>query len=494
MFIKKTIPLLLSAALITLPIFTACGDAKSSADENQADENVIAEVETQETLPAAESMIRQQVSGKDYGGYEFRVVGNTSSDGITGLVYNEVYYEEENGEPLQDSVYRRNQQTEDLLNCKIRLITQSEPEKSLRNSVIAGDDEYDAMLSSLMNQGSIAREGLIKNYYNIATMDLSNPWWDKNIVSNFTILGNKLYFLAGDINFRDDYAVAVIYFNKQLIENFGYDNPYDLVDSGKWTLDAMLYMVNGFTQDIDGDGKLDIKTDRYGFGDNTDIIKHLIFSMGSKITETDKDGIPRIAEMTESHIGKVEKLYNDICNNDNIFVGDNAPIVHAMLDSRCLFYYEMLGAYSLFRTMEDDFGIIPPPKYDEAQENYHAYVSNGWTSTYVVPITNPDFNRTGDILETMCAFSTDTIRATLYDVLFTVKYARDTQTARMIDYVVDSKVYDWSGDFGWLNDLTGCYTSLTNSKSFDFVSRIEKVEKKVNKTIEKMVEDFTAAD
>ena len=93
----------------------------------------------------------------------------------------------------------------------------------------------------------------------------------------------------------------------------------------------------------------------------------------------------------------------------------------------------------------------------------------------------------------MCAFSTDTIRATLYDVLFTVKYARDTQTW-MIGYVVDSKVYDWSGDFGWLNDLTGCYTSLTNSKTFNFVSRIAKVEEKVNKTIEKMVEDFTAAD
>ena len=70
-------------------------------------------------------------------------------------------------------------------------------------------------------------------------------------------------------------------------------------------------------------------------------------------------------------------------------MGDNTAIVHAMLDSRCLFYFEMLGSYSQFRTMEDDFGIIPPPKYDEAQENYHAYVSNGWTSTYVVPITNP---------------------------------------------------------------------------------------------------------
>ncbi|NLB16979.1 MAG: hypothetical protein GX827_09280 [Clostridiales bacterium] len=69
-------------------------------------------------------MIRQQVSGKDYGGYEFRVLGHTSSDSITGLVYNEVFYEEENGEPLQDSVYKRNQQTEDLLNCKISLITQ----------------------------------------------------------------------------------------------------------------------------------------------------------------------------------------------------------------------------------------------------------------------------------------------------------------------------------------------------------------------------------
>ncbi|MCR5262994.1 MAG: hypothetical protein K6D94_03900 [Clostridiales bacterium] len=488
-----------AAALLILAsvILPACGESPGSESPvsvtSAPETGAAAEAETTED-GSNTGLITRQMSGMDFEGREFRILGNESTDSLTKSVSNEIYYEEEVGEPLQDAVYTRNHRAEDLLNIRIKATFVDSPASTIQNSVMAGDDEYDVAITSLMNLGASARKGHFRNFYAIKTMDLSQPWWDQNLINSFTLFGNKLYFINGDINYRDDYSECVNFFNKKLVADFGFDNPYDLVDSGTWTIDAMMAMADAFTRDLDGDGKLKIKDDAIGYGDNGDLIKHLIYAMGEKITENDEDGIPRVAMMTESHINKVQKLYDKVATNPNVYIGDNNSMATALIEGRFLFYNECLGAYAQFRDMEDDFGILPQPKYDEAQERYCAYISNGWNTTYVIPITNTDGDTTGIIMETMSALATDTIRHTLYDVLFNVKYARDEQTARMVDYCVNSKVYDWSTDFGWLDSIVSCYNGMTKAKTFDFVSRVEKNREKAEKQIEKLIADFEAAE
>ena len=45
-------------------------------------------------------------------------------------------------------------------------------------------------------------------------------------------------------------------FNKSVIDANSLADPYELVDSGKWTLDAMHELMAAVTSDIDGDGKI----------------------------------------------------------------------------------------------------------------------------------------------------------------------------------------------------------------------------------------------
>ena len=47
--------------------------------------------------------------------------------------------------------------------------------------------------------------------------------------------------------------------------------------------------------------------------------------------------------------------------------------------------------------MDEDFGIIPWPKYDETIENYYANVDAG-CNLYIVPVTNPDPEQASVIL------------------------------------------------------------------------------------------------
>ena len=70
------------------------------------------------------------------------------------------------------------------------------------------------------------------------------------------------------------------------------------------------------------------------------------------------------------------------------------------------------GAMSDFRDNKNPFGVLPYPKYDEAQTNYYT-MSDGAHALLSVPVTVKDAEFTGIITEALCAESPrQTIAAT----------------------------------------------------------------------------------
>lgn len=53
-----------------------------------------------------------------------------------------------------------------------------------------------------------------------------------------------------------DYTHMLI-FNRNIAEDFSPDSPYELVKSGKWTVDAMFSMTKTVTGDVNGDTVMD---------------------------------------------------------------------------------------------------------------------------------------------------------------------------------------------------------------------------------------------
>ena len=91
--------------------------------------------------------------------------------------------------------------------------------------------------------------------------------------------------------------------------------------------------------------------------------------------------------------------------------------------------------------MENDFGIIPPPKYDEAQESYCAYLG------YTIPVlfisaSTPDPERTGTIMEALCTASYDNVTPQMYEIVTKLKNARDEDSSEMIEIIIRNKFID----------------------------------------------------
>ena len=70
------------------------------------------------------------------------------------------------------------------------------------------------------------------------------------------MFNSKLYWITGDINVFDDFAVEVLYTSKTILEENGFALPYKDVLEGSWTIEKMYTLAKACEQDLDGNGKI----------------------------------------------------------------------------------------------------------------------------------------------------------------------------------------------------------------------------------------------
>ena len=391
--------------------------------------------------------IIKQLDIQNFNGYEFRILTRK------GMLA-EQYVEEQTGDIINDAIYSRNATVEALYNVKI---TATETNASGANTeavstILAGDDAYDIILSHYRSSFSYATQELLINYNDVKSLKLDNPWWSQDIRESCNVNGN-LYVIDGDISLhRLSYAMT-LYFNKRLFDDLGMDYPYQLVLDGKWTFDEFTKMVKRGAKDLNGDGLMDPENDRYGF--ETSVWQSpisILYSGGNRIYGKDAKGVPIITLTKKSSTGNMAvDIMNDyfalltsnnaVCKGEKVASKYTKIYSHSLFtEGRALFNDYGLSAAQGRRNMEDDFGILPIPKKTE-KDNY-ATIVNGHASLVLMPITVEDPERTGAIMEALCAIGSKDVVPAFYETSLKTKFARDYESEEMIDIIKDSIIYD----------------------------------------------------
>ena len=60
----------------------------------------------------------------------------------------------------------------------------------------------------------------------------------------------------------------------------------------------------------------------------------------------------------------------------------------------------------------------------------------------------------------------------------------------MLDYILDSKVYDWAGDLDWATSLRSVYQNIISKGSDSFASSMESIRRATTKSLEKLAESI----
>ena len=143
-----------------------------------------------------------------------------------------------------------------------------------------------------------------------------------------------------------------------------------------------------------------------------------------------------------------------------------------------LFFIESL------RDMESDFGIIPYPKFDEAQTEYYSRVSYYWAN--VVPTTNTHLEMTGAILEAFISYSARYVVPAYYDIALKTKYSRDEESVAMLDLIFENRVVDIGDTILCADIRDGFIFQMFDKNNRDIASQLAKKEKTIQKIFDKM--------
>ncbi|MBR4962117.1 MAG: hypothetical protein IKY52_14565, partial [Clostridia bacterium] len=376
---KRNIFCLTLAMLLTL---SGCGGTADS--ETDAVQETAAETITE----ATETEILPDLPDVKFGGAEFTILKWDAGNGMHN--YFEFDAEELTGELLNDSIYNRNLEIEAQYDVTISTISENSPQSRLSKDVVAGETPYQVATDWPTKLTQSSTQGHLLNLYALPYVDLEKPWWDQNAVDAYSILG-KLYVTTGDYVLFDKQRILVVFFNHDMADDMGIPDLYDAVWDGTWTIDMMNRYTTQATIDLDGDGKLDPTKDQFGMisGSNT-YLPYLLFGMESTYSKKEADDTYSLSIASEQTINAIESLAESFYMDNVIYWEDCHGKLEGMWfpfqEGRGLFYHEVSQCVRLF-DMEDAFGILPQPKYDEEQENYLTSMQSEWSSILAVPVT-----------------------------------------------------------------------------------------------------------
>ena len=451
----------MTLVLSTAVLFSCASDGISENTTTGGDSDATA-VNTAATSDS--TSLVAEIPDVKYDGYEFKILGGKIAS-TSYAVQEEIFAEEQNGEPLNDALYDRNKMVEDKLGVTIVKVESDNVASDMSKSVMAADEAYDAALDTIMSHVSGINGGVVTDLTELPYIDIDKPWWNKNAIDTASI-ANKSYLLFGDLNYSDKNSTWALVFNKRLYEENGLEEPYEMVRNGEWTLDKLEEQCRDITQDLNGDTVLD-HNDQWGLLSSDSAVIGFITSCGIKTIETDSAGEFVFSLDSERNVDALSSLYSFFSNGqiqlraqamDGLVPDIWTEIINIFKEGRALYRITTLSDVSTMRDMEDDFGILPLPKLDEEQDSYYSTYQAWSGRCYVVPKGASDLERTSAILEYMCSVSTDTLIDAYYDVTLQRKVSRDDESAQMLDIIFDS----YTSDIGLTYEIGGMRDMIQN--------------------------------
>ena len=158
-------------------------------------------------------------------------------------------------------------------------------------------------------------------------------------------------------------------------------------------------------------------------------------------------------------------------------------------EGRGLMYISGILSTTYLRDMEDEFGIIPLPKYDEAQSEYYTWMNLNNSSSLAIPISNHNLEMTGMICEALAAESMTTLTPAYYETTLSGKVARDDDSIAMLDIILNSGVFDFANMFN-LGKVNKIFYKGAQTGENTFMSDFDSIRPAIQEEFEQLMAKY----
>ncbi len=490
--LARGLSLLLAILMMAGTLVACANDTEDPGKESGTSTGAESEADT---LDAADEALKA-LGDLDYDGRELTVLYNGS---FKSENYAEASVSGEEGDSskvINDAVYERNTLFGERYNLKYTCIERDSGAlmTMVNNEATAPTGDFQFIDTRLGETATMTTSGVLYDLLDLG-VDIEGPWWDTG-TADFVLEGG-VYFMSGSINTGDDQVTYVLIFNKKMQQTYAttVPNPYQTVRDWEWTLEYFNNIIQNISAD-NGDGKWD-ELDTYGFLTTWEYGN--TFFLGSDLRYIINDATVEEPTLFLADSANMEKALNVLELSQAIYHNNNASFmsppgqealgVTAFKENRGLFFGEVVAHLpSLNQGMDAEFGILPVPKYDKAQEFYRTW-THGSGSAFAVTSAIPekDKDTIGGLLTALAIMSHQYLKPAYYDITLTSRNIHDAESAEMMDLIFANRVYDLAFYFDQQLGFYDLFKSAVNADSDNYTSKYQQNAKRFKRTMDNLL-------
>ncbi len=433
-------------------------------------------------------------------------------------IYGELQFvpdEESNFSAINKAVKERNDFIASKYGLKMEVFPTKYPDEKLRTDIQSGDANYDLVSESVDRMLQCVTENMFWSLDGL--LDMNHAWWDKTAMDSISI-GGKTYFVSGDAIITDDDNTYLYLYNKDIYSNNAdltgdYGDIYELVRSGKFTLDVFTEMCKKVAQP-DENGEWGTEA-TYGNLSSSYSATVMMNGCGIAIASPDPaTGYFQLNIMNGESVSAFDKVYKvmsdkHVTNRAELLINKIpeatskygfAELEYMFINGRGLFYSTTATSISSLKTraegLDFEFGVLPNPKYDEAQEKYYNTVNRFHSTVLGIPVTNEGDQReaTCVLMQALGCYSADVTKA-YYEQTLQTQALQDDADAEMLDLVYNNRFYDLGAMFGWADGrLVNLYgNAIANDATNQLTSLWQAIQTQVETDMQATVDAYKAS-
>ena len=426
------------------------------------------------------------------------------SRGVQKYTQDEIAVPEINTDPVNDAVFNRNIVIGDRLNVEIvsKPLEDTDPFKTvaeIERVVKAGSTDYDMFAGACYVTITSALKGTFCNLRELEYLDLSQDYWMQDYNDTLTY-GDRQYTATGMIALSTYRLAMVTLFNKELFDDRSIPYLYDAIENNAWTLDYHAELVENFYQDLNGNATHD-EEDLYGFVSSATINMDAYWSACNiPLVEKDADRAYTWVLDTGRLSDSVDKLLTLCYESGGTYLcqeegGTAQPGIREMFaEGRAATTTLRLLAVELdeIRGMEQEYGIVPMPKFDAAQKEYGTQMHDQFT-VFAIPASAEasKLQMIGAVMEAMASENLRMVKPAYYEIALKRKYMSDPIAWDMLDLAFDNVIVDAGVIYAETleyphHHMRTMIANKTNNAASQFGKSAGKMNKQLDKIIDKM--------
>ena len=442
-FCTKLLLLLLSLCMV-LTAFAACAtEDEEGVYTPDSEEETVGE-DLGDDLYDENGYLRDQIPDDlKYEGKELKILCWNSVAGEFGC-------DETNGTAINDALVKRDINVEDRLGVTLNyLMDQIAPGSptvtghyvDLVRLASQSGDLYDMMALYGRTAAILSSNGFLQNVLDIdySYINFDNPWWTPTLLEEL-VVGRSLYLLAGDITPSLYEQPYTMFYNVDMIEDYGLKDPYLCVQDNTWTMETFRQTIKDITVDQNG-------SQMYGLVSSYYTVPALLHGCDIRLMEMDSDQIPRLSENLFSE--KAINIMDDLQawnREDNFLVASLSADArtHFVGDNAMFLIDRVLECFNFVESCNFAYSVVPTPKYTAEQDRYYTTLDTQLTFFCLMKgLSQDELTIRSAVLECLASEGYRLSSPAVVENCLKSRYAQTEQMSEMLELVVDSVYYDF---------------------------------------------------